>query len=138
MFKKLLKKLYPPPVNMFRAETSKIRSEINDLRSEIVSQKNMLARLESLSLENVWANIFHDTTVDSNWLNDKVFWPGRAALGYQAMYVAYRVLNEMICSAKVIFLKNGTIYMVFACKYTLLIVFILLKFQKIILLQSES
>lgn len=44
--------------------------------------------------EAVWAAIFKDTTVQSSWLKDKTFSAGRWAIGYQALYVMYRVLNE--------------------------------------------
>ncbi|MCD8120734.1 MAG: hypothetical protein LUE65_00630 [Clostridiales bacterium] len=44
--------------------------------------------------EAVWAQIFNDTITDSKWLVDKMFSPGRWALGYPALYVLYRTLNE--------------------------------------------
>lgn len=44
--------------------------------------------------EAVWAAIFKDTTKQSIWLRNKVFSAGRWAIGYQALYAMYRVLNE--------------------------------------------
>ena len=45
--------------------------------------------------EIVWAEVFNNTITDSTWLKNKTFSPGRWALGYQALYVLYRVLNEI-------------------------------------------
>lgn len=44
--------------------------------------------------EAVWAEIFNNTISSSTWLTNKSFSPGRWAVGYQALYVIYRVLNE--------------------------------------------
>lgn len=86
--KNLLKKFYPIPTRSFYAETARLRAEISALR-------NQLCAVEKSAMEAVWANVFHDTVCQSDWLTDKAFWPGRAALGYQAMYAAYRILNEI-------------------------------------------
>lgn len=86
--KNFLKRFYPIPTRSFHNEMERLRGEIAALRQQVsIVEKN--------ASESVWANVFHDTTNGSDWLTDKVFWPGRAALGYQAMYVAYRILNEM-------------------------------------------
>ena len=45
--------------------------------------------------EAVWAAIFNNTIVNSQWLVDKTFAPGRWAVGYPYLYVMYRVLNEV-------------------------------------------
>ncbi len=45
--------------------------------------------------ELIYANIFHDTIKGSEWLPDDFpMSPGNAALGYPALYVLYRILNE--------------------------------------------
>lgn len=44
--------------------------------------------------ESVWAAIFRDSTAQSVWLRNKTFSAGRWAIGYQALYAMYRVLNE--------------------------------------------
>lgn len=44
--------------------------------------------------EAVWAQVFKDTILDSSWLKDKTFSPGRWAAGYPYLYALYRVLNE--------------------------------------------
>lgn len=48
----------------------------------------------SLAMENMWANVFHDTIRGSRWLREQPFSPGRAAIGYPALYALYRVLDE--------------------------------------------
>ena len=45
--------------------------------------------------ELVWATIFSSITSESTWLKNKNFAPGRWAMGYPALYILYRVLNEM-------------------------------------------
>ena len=45
--------------------------------------------------EAVWAAIFNNTIVNSEWLLDKQFSPGRWAVRYQTLYVIYRILNEV-------------------------------------------
>lgn len=44
--------------------------------------------------ESVWSSVFHDTIWNSSWLLNRKFSPGRWAVGYQYLYVLYRVLNE--------------------------------------------
>jgi hypothetical protein len=44
--------------------------------------------------EILWAQIFHDTIAGSKWLIDKSFSPGRWAVGYEFLYVLYRVLDS--------------------------------------------
>ena len=104
--KNLLKKFYPIPTHSFYAETERLHSQIAQLaqvvkeledrnRSEILVLWKLLSAVEKSAGEAVWANVFHDATVGSDWLTDKAFWQGRASLGYQAMYVVYRILNEI-------------------------------------------
>lgn len=45
--------------------------------------------------ENNWSAVFHDAIMGSKWLEKQDFCPGRWAIGYQALYVLYRVLNEV-------------------------------------------
>ena len=45
--------------------------------------------------ELIFSQVFHDTIRGSEWLPaDFAFSPGRGALGYPALYVLYRILNE--------------------------------------------
>lgn len=60
-----------------------------------VNRVEMQAALGSrYASEAVWAEIFNNTIYDSPWLKDQTFSPGRWAVGYQYLYVMYRVLNE--------------------------------------------
>ena len=45
--------------------------------------------------EIYWSQVYHDTIRDSEWLQDKAVSPGRAAVGYNFLYVLYRALNAM-------------------------------------------
>lgn len=47
-----------------------------------------------VSNEILWANIFHDTIKNSEWLHNQPFSPGRAAIGYPTLYALYRILDE--------------------------------------------
>ncbi len=46
------------------------------------------------SQEIMWSNVFRDTIVGSKWLKEQAFSPGRAAIGYPALYALYRILDE--------------------------------------------
>ncbi|MDR2030216.1 MAG: hypothetical protein LBP65_01995 [Puniceicoccales bacterium] len=46
-------------------------------------------------MEAEWANVFHDTIIGSDWYKPCAISPGRGAVGYNALYVIYRVLNEL-------------------------------------------
>lgn len=58
------------------------------------SEKNSYHALLQ-SQEAVWAHIWHDSIKDSEWLQNISFSPGRWAVGYQCLYVLYRVLKEV-------------------------------------------
>jgi hypothetical protein len=45
--------------------------------------------------ELLWAQVFHDAIIGSEWLVDKKFYPGRAAVGYEFLYVLFRALNSV-------------------------------------------
>ena len=60
---------------------------LNKISKEIKDGKRYAA-------EAVWAGVYHDTIIDSTWLSNKKFSPGRWAIGYPVMYVLYRVLDE--------------------------------------------
>lgn len=51
-------------------------------------------RMEEKLWENYWAHIYHDTINGSSWLIDKGISPGRWAVGYNFLYMLYRVLND--------------------------------------------
>ena len=45
--------------------------------------------------EILWAQIFTSTIVDSTWLKNKSFSPGRWAVGYPVLYLLYRIYNDI-------------------------------------------
>lgn len=50
---------------------------------------------QRMASEGVWAEVFNNTITGSSWLKDQTFSPGRWALGYQALYVLYRTLDQV-------------------------------------------
>lgn len=61
---------------------------IFDLSAQIAENKNILCELN-------WANVFNSTIVNSRWLLEKSFSPGRFSIGYPLFYVLYRILDEV-------------------------------------------
>lgn len=86
----------------------KINSGLSDIQKQhtqhLSEHKAVLDRLEKAHVtadeakryasEATWAAIFNNSIADSTWLKNKTFSPGRWAVGYPALYVMYRVLNE--------------------------------------------
>ena len=52
-------------------------------------------KLQSLSMEQLWSNVFHDTVSSYDWFNVNSFSLGRSAIGYNSAYVISRVLQSM-------------------------------------------
>lgn len=85
-------------------ELQLLSSIITEIKTVQESEKRILAETIDArsnswnaflsSRESVWADVFHDAIIDSTWLENKTFVPGRWAIGYQYLYVLYRVLNE--------------------------------------------
>ncbi len=65
-------------------------------KSYELSQKShtLLQTTSQAVEETVWGETFNNAICDSAWLINKSFFPGRWAVGYQYLYVLYRVLNE--------------------------------------------
>lgn len=68
------------------------KNEEEKRQFEIVRRQSIDA--SKYASESVWAAIFNNTIVNSKWLENKSFSPGRWAVGYAFLYVMYRVLNE--------------------------------------------
>lgn len=66
----------------------KISQNLGQVDKQIVAN-NRLAN------EIAYAEIFKSTIEDSIWMSNKTFSPGRWAIGYQVLYILYRVLNEV-------------------------------------------
>lgn len=75
------------------------RTRMQELCQNERERSNALVKAEQENQcainESVWAHIFNNTIANSAWLKDKTFSPGRWALGYQALYVLYRALDEV-------------------------------------------
>lgn len=65
--------------------------EIQKKEEEIQKKVEVVRRKAD---ESIWAVTWHDTIKESEWLKNQMFSPGRWAIGYQYLYVLYRVLNE--------------------------------------------
>lgn len=91
------------------ADGQRIRTELHDEHDKIRNIKDTVYNLkkqsnemidhtkhaQKASDEAVWGLIFRDSIENSNWLFNKDFYPGRWAVGYQYLYVLYRVLNSI-------------------------------------------
>lgn len=67
----------------------------NDNKTMPEQTQAEMARLEAKMDELIWAATFQSVTAKSTWLKNKSLAPGRWALGYPALYILYRILNEM-------------------------------------------
>lgn len=68
------------------------RSEQSAFNKQII---NMLRMNKRFCEEIIWANVFHDAINETEWLKRNDLNPGRWAIGYQTLYVLYRILNEI-------------------------------------------
>lgn len=67
----------------------------NDNKTMPDQTQGAMARLEAKTDELIWAATFQSVTAKSTWFRNKSLAPGRWALGYPALYILYRILNEM-------------------------------------------
>lgn len=88
------------------SENRVIATELNDLKMHIMStesnRETMIAEIDRLAWltvqyasESVWGEVFNNSIYECDWLKSRSFSPGRWALGYQALYVLFRVLSNM-------------------------------------------
>ena len=63
------------------------RRILNEFRLRDENQKN-------LNNELIWANVFHDTIKDRDWLKNLSLSPGRWAADYSFLYVLVRILTD--------------------------------------------
>lgn len=65
------------------------------IRRKIISNSyNSIIRTTRILNELYWAQIYNSTTQNSSWLTENNFSPGRWAVGYNFLYVMYRILTE--------------------------------------------
>lgn len=92
-------------LDSLRTEVEKGRETLHAQTQQAEAQRKALsaaveqARKQSIDAarfasEAVWAETFNNTINGSAWLKNTAFSPGRMAVGYPALYVMYRVLNE--------------------------------------------
>lgn len=78
--------------------TEEMRLRVNQtsrtLEESITAVNTLLKDVKNGQSEVLWGEIFRDTIVNSVWLKDKSFSPGRWAAGYPFLYALYRVLDE--------------------------------------------
>lgn len=82
--------------------SDKLAHMSDGLNTDNIKNTGQLADIKNTSIvmgrdisEAVWAEVYNNTIVDSQWLKDKAFSPGRWAVGYPYLYVMYRILNEV-------------------------------------------
>ncbi len=73
------------------AQVARIENITNLLADQKINTKTIINNENEI----LWAEIFNNTIENSSWLLDKSLSPGRWAVGYQYLYVMYRVLNEV-------------------------------------------
>ena len=86
-------------INVLQDQVTELSSQIKTLSDNtgnfIKRTDRQLNIASGVARENEWAHIFNNTIFGSTWLKDPSFSPGRWAVGYQFLYVMYRVLNEV-------------------------------------------
>lgn len=81
---------------------SLVNQKYQELQSSLlrIEKQNELTRMvgekaSQHASEAVWAAVFNQCIYGSSWLKDTSFSPGRWAIGYQYLYVLYRILDEV-------------------------------------------
>lgn len=86
-------------INVLQDQVTDLSNQIKTLSDNtgnfIKRTDRQLSIASGVARENEWAHIFNNTIFGSPWLKDPSFSPGRWAVGYQFLYVMYRVLNEV-------------------------------------------
>ena len=76
----------------------KVKDDLFDTKNLIMRRfddtNKHLVETEENTREINWGIVFKDTITDSRWLKKQTFSLGRWAIGYQAAYALYRVLDE--------------------------------------------
>ena len=85
--------------NEFNSTRDAVQNAVAELPEKIenvgIEIQNTQRHLALNASEQYWAHVYHDTILNSAWLNDKTVSPGRWAISYIVLYVLYRILNEI-------------------------------------------
>lgn len=81
-------------IQQSQEETKTLQEQVNTSRYDVEKVRKFAQESARNSSEIIWAEVFNNTIADSDWLKNTSFSPGRWAVGYQYLYVMYRVLNE--------------------------------------------
>ena len=74
-----------------------VEARLNELERKIDTLNNLLQYNYCGIRETMWANVYHDTVRRCKWFPEDGLpcWPGREAVGYEYMYVVFRILNDL-------------------------------------------
>ena len=72
-----------------------LKEQQMSIQKDVKATRNHAWQGQKNSEEIIWAEIFNNAISDSKWLTNKSFSAGRWAVGYQYLYVVYRILNEV-------------------------------------------
>ena len=75
-------------VQQLKSDLQQVLQSMEQIRRSAIDSSRYAA-------EAVWGELFNQVSEGSSWLKDRRFAAGRAAVGYQYLYVAYRILNEI-------------------------------------------
>jgi len=73
---------------------ARIRRWVKGKVNNIIESTSAFNVVRDSQLEIEWANIYHDSIKDKNWLTDLSISPGRWAVNYSFLYILVRVMND--------------------------------------------
>ena len=79
----------------FRGLADESRKQLDELAASAKVITKQCSDGMRYASEAVWGEVFNNSIRDCDWLKSQTFSPGRWALGYPAMYVLFRVLNNI-------------------------------------------
>lgn len=88
-------KLILDQIKKLREENSQYKDQLAIVEDKVHMLQDDVKRCKGYASETVWAEIFNNVISGSCWLQNTSFSAGRWAVGYQYLYVMYRVLNEI-------------------------------------------
>lgn len=94
-FRNWLKQFVPMSSRSLNSRIDNIDNRITVLQNKISSLERTTAQIRRISRENNWTDVYNSTIEGTNWLKSRRFSPGRWAIGYQYLYVLYRILDEV-------------------------------------------